>query len=72
MNLYSNRIKEIENLEDVNKLRVLILGKNKIEKIKNLSCLKELEILDLHSNRIKVIENLEDLFCVTPYMKDYE
>lgn len=61
LNLYSNKIYEIENLHTVPKLRALMLGKNQIEKIKNLSWLVDLEVLDLHSNKIRIIENLSAL-----------
>ena len=61
LNLYDNKIQEIENLINVPKLRALLLGKNLIEKIKGLSCLTMLEVLDLHSNKIKQIENLNTL-----------
>jgi leucine-rich repeat-containing protein 49 len=61
LNLYANKIYEIENLQTVPKLRALMLGRNLIEKIKNLSGLGDLEVLDLHSNKIKEIENLSAL-----------
>lgn len=61
LNLYANKIYEIENLQTVPKLRALMLGRNLIEKIKNLSGLSDLEVLDLHSNKIKEIENLSTL-----------
>lgn len=45
--LGSNKIKEIENLEGVSSITSLFLGKNRISEIKNLECLVHLEQIAL-------------------------
>lgn len=47
LELGSNKIKEIENLEGVSNIRSLFIGKNKIEEIKNLEPLIHLEQIAL-------------------------
>lgn len=42
LELGSNKIKEIENLEGVSSIKSLFLGKNRISEIKNLECLVHL------------------------------
>ena len=42
LELGSNKIKEIENLEGVTSIKALYVGKNRINEIKNLSCLVNL------------------------------
>lgn len=54
LDLSFNRIKKIQGLENLVKLKKLFLVSNKIEKIENLSHLKELEMLELGDNRIRV------------------
>jgi len=61
LELGSNKIREIKNLDALVNLEELWLGKNKIEKLQNLSSLKRLKILALQSNRITKIEGLEEL-----------
>ncbi|KAJ4433559.1 hypothetical protein ANN_15868 [Periplaneta americana] len=51
----------IENLEGLDNLKCLYLGKNKITKIQNLETLKTLDVLSLQCNRLTKIENLETL-----------
>jgi hypothetical protein len=61
-NLYlqSNLIKQIENLEFLNKLKFLTLQNNQISKIENLSTLTQLKLLDLSHNLINEI-NVKEL-----------
>lgn len=61
-NLYlqSNLIKQIENLEFLNKLKFLTLQNNQISKIENLSTLTQLKLLDLSHNLINEI-NIKEL-----------
>jgi hypothetical protein len=47
LELGSNKIKKIENLEGVPNIKSLFLGKNKIETIENLECLKNIEQIAL-------------------------
>lgn len=47
LELGSNKIKEIENLEGVSSIRSLFLGKNRISEIKNLEALVNLEQIAL-------------------------
>lgn len=47
LELGSNKIKEIENLEEVSNVKSLYLGKNRISEIKNLGHLSKLEQLAL-------------------------
>lgn len=49
-----NRLKKIENLGTLKKLKKLYLCSNKIEKIENLEQLENLESLELGDNRIRV------------------
>lgn len=54
LDLSFNRIRKIEGLDALVKLRKLFLVSNKISKIENVSHLKELEMLELGDNRIRV------------------
>lgn len=54
LDLSFNRIRKIQGLESLVKLRKLFLVSNKIEKIENISHLKELEMLELGDNKIRV------------------
>jgi Leucine-rich repeat (LRR) protein len=59
LNLSSNKLKTIQNLDDVTRqLKELNLGFNQIDKIQNLN-LPQLERLCLCNNQIKRIENLK-------------
>ena len=60
LNLFSNRIKKIKNLEKLVNLNTLILSFNEIEIIEGLNECKVLKRLDLNHNFIRRIENLED------------
>ncbi len=64
LNLNSNRITKIKNLDLLKNLRSLYLRYNKISKIENLNCCKSLRILDLSSNQIIKIENLNDIISL--------
>ncbi|KAM6504196.1 protein phosphatase regulatory subunit [Amanita muscaria] len=61
LELGGNRIRKIENLEELVNLEELWLGKNKISKIEGLSTLKKLRILSMQSNRITKLEGVEGL-----------
>ena len=50
LELGSNKIKEIENLEGVSSIKSLYLGKNRINEIKNLEPLVNLEQIALGVN----------------------
>ncbi|SBS86601.1 leucine-rich repeat protein, partial [Plasmodium ovale curtisi] len=56
--LDNNLIEELENLDELEKLRILSVSNNKIKKIKNLNKLINLTELNLHNNNINKIENL--------------
>jgi len=61
LNLSSNKLKVIQNLDDgCRQLKELDLGYNEIDKIQNLN-FPQLEILCLNNNQIKRIENLKSL-----------
>ncbi len=47
MEIGSNRLTEIENLDKLLNLRELVLAKNKIKQIENLNFLKNLKTLNL-------------------------
>lgn len=49
-----NRLRKIENLSTLTKLRKLFLCSNKISKIENLDALINLETLELGDNRLRV------------------
>ncbi len=55
-----NKIKKIENLDKLVKLRCLALQANRIVKIENLEKLVNLEELYISENGIEKIENLEE------------
>ncbi|CAG7852541.1 Protein phosphatase 1 regulatory subunit SDS22 [Serendipita indica DSM 11827] len=61
LELGSNRIRVIENLDALVNLEELWLGKNKITKLENLDKLVKLRLLSIQSNRITRIEGLEKL-----------
>lgn len=58
---FHSEISEIEGLENLVKLKELILYSNKISEIKGLDELINLEILDLGGNRISEIKGLDNL-----------
>ena len=59
-----SRIRKIENLDGLTKLKQLYLGKNKIAKLENLDSLVELEILSIQSNRIVKVRNSTRLVLI--------
>jgi hypothetical protein len=61
LDLESNAISKIENLEGLESLKVLDLTSNEISEIENLEGLGSLEMLRLKANDITEIEGLEDL-----------
>ncbi|CAO4371021.1 unnamed protein product [Caenorhabditis nigoni] len=61
LELGDNRIRKIENLGHLSKLRRLFLGANQIRKIENLDELQTLRELSLPGNAIQVIEGLDKL-----------
>ncbi|XP_047369809.1 leucine-rich repeat-containing protein 49 isoform X3 [Vespa velutina] len=61
LDLYDNQIEKICNLECLENLRLLLMGKNRIKKIEGLMQLCKLEILDLHGNQIVQIAGLNGL-----------
>lgn len=61
LDLYDNQIEKVCDLNLLENLRVLLIGKNRIRKIQGLKQLLKLEILDLHGNQIPQISGLEDL-----------
>lgn len=70
LDLSFNRIRTIQGLESLTKLKKLFLVSNKIDKIENIAHLKELEMLELGDNRIRVYHlqcsNQEDALSL-PY-----
>lgn len=68
LELGDNRIRTMENLDQVPNLESLWLGRNKLEKIQNLEALTSLKKLSLQSNRIAEIcgidhlQHLEELY----------
>lgn len=56
LDLYNNQIERIENLDGLQSLTVLLLGKNRISDIAGIVSLKNtLRVLDLHGNKINNI-----------------
>ena len=49
-----NRVRKLENLEGLTKLKKLFLCANKISKIENLNHLQQLELLELGDNKLRV------------------
>lgn len=49
-----NRIRKIENLDGMTKLKKLFLCANKISRVENVNHLKSLELLELGDNKIRV------------------
>lgn len=54
LDLSYNRLRKIEGLSNLRKLRLLYFVHNKITKIEGLESQTELEMLELGDNRIKV------------------
>lgn len=63
LELGSNRIKSIKNIENLVNLQELWLGRNRITEIAGLGLLKNLKRLSLQSNRITSLRGLES--CTT-------
>ncbi|GAW80028.1 protein phosphatases PP1 regulatory subunit sds22 [Plasmodium gonderi] len=61
LQLISNCIEKIENLENNLELENLELYENSIKKIENICMLTNLKILDLSFNKIRIIENIDTL-----------
>ncbi|VEL29443.1 unnamed protein product, partial [Protopolystoma xenopodis] len=61
LDLSFNRIRIIENVAEMIKLKKLFFVNNKLRKIENLDALTSLEMLELGSNKIRVLENLGSL-----------
>ncbi|XP_024939948.1 leucine-rich repeat-containing protein 49 isoform X2 [Cephus cinctus] len=61
LDLYDNQIERVSNLDHLENLRVLLIGKNRIKKIEGLKQLEKLEVLDLHGNQIVQISGLGEL-----------
>lgn len=59
--LQNNLIKQIENLEFINKLKFLCLSHNQIKTIENLHMLNNLKLLDLSYNLIENINDMKEL-----------
>ena len=58
LNLHCNKIKKIENFENLVNLRSLDLSSNEVEKIEGLEYLENLKVLNLSCNQIEVISGL--------------
>ena len=56
LELGSNRIRKIENLEPLVNLEELYLGRNKITKLENLDSCTKLRLISIQSNRIVKLE----------------
>ncbi|CAK9813867.1 Leucine-rich repeat-containing protein 49 [Anthophora quadrimaculata] len=61
LDLYDNQIERICNLEILENLRVLLIGKNRLKRIEGIKQLCKLEVLDLHGNQIVQISDLNNL-----------
>ena len=61
LNLFNNRIRKIENLEELSALQTLVLSFNEIKKIEGLFYCKSLKRLELNHNFISKIEGLDNL-----------
>ncbi|XP_046425904.1 leucine-rich repeat-containing protein 49 isoform X1 [Neodiprion fabricii] len=61
LDLYDNQIEKICNLDPLENLRVLLVGKNRIKRIEGLEKLNKLEVLDLHGNQIVQVSGLSEL-----------
>ena len=59
LNLFHNKIKKINGLANLTKLKTLILSFNEIENMEGLENCNNLVKLDLHNNFIRHIKNLE-------------
>ena len=57
LDLSFNRLRKIEGLENLTKLRRLYLVNNKIGRIENIAHLTQLEMLELGDNKIRVSES---------------
>ncbi|XP_050540565.1 leucine-rich repeat-containing protein 49 isoform X2 [Daktulosphaira vitifoliae] len=60
LDIYGNQVERITNLDNLNNLRVLLLGKNRIKRIEGLKSLQRLEVLDLHGNQLTQIGGLQN------------
>ena len=58
LNVHCNKIKKIENFENLVNLQLLDLSSNEIEKIEGLEHLANLKVLNLSCNQIEVISGL--------------
>lgn len=65
LNLFNNKIKKINGLSSLTKLKTLIISFNEIEEIEGLENCNNLTKLDLHNNFIRHIKNLEGKDKVT-------
>jgi len=61
LDLSSNQITKIENLDNLKNLEWLLLNSNQILKIENLDNLKNLTLLYLSTNKITELEHLDNL-----------
>jgi protein phosphatase 1 regulatory subunit 7 len=59
-----NRLKRIEGLQNLTKLKRLFLVNNKIGKIENVGHLRNLELLELGDNKIRVCGHCWKFFDV--------
>jgi len=59
LNLFNNKIKKINGLSNMTKLKTLILSFNEIEEIEGLENCNNLTKLDLHNNFIRQIKHLD-------------
>ncbi|KAJ8924344.1 hypothetical protein NQ315_007140 [Exocentrus adspersus] len=61
LDIYDNQLELISNLDTLENLRVLLMGKNRIKKIEGLDNLRKIEVLDLHGNQITQVGGLAGL-----------
>lgn len=61
LDLYDNQLEKLANLDSIENLRVLLLGKNRLKRLDGLASLKQIEVLDLHGNKISHINGLSTL-----------
>ncbi|XP_045460389.1 leucine-rich repeat-containing protein 49 [Harmonia axyridis] len=61
LDLYDNQLEKVCGLENIENLRVILMGKNRLKKIDGFQCLKQIEVLDLHGNKITQISGLSNL-----------
>lgn len=60
LNLFNNKIRKIEHMQNLPNLLTLILSFNEIEEIEGLAQNKKLRKLDLNHNFIRQIKNLQE------------